>query len=561
MQNYNLRIKNIIPVFAILTICFIITGCSKETIEDIDPPVLIEFPAGEAKALTFTENGGSETITFTAHKAWSAAAIAASRVNESWYSINPTEGEAGNTTITITTNPNDTYEQRSVNIVITCDTKSETIHIQQPGAKKEFLEKERAALLAFYQATNGIYWRDEYGTVVNENWCSNKPVGEWYGVTTNNQGSVTELCITLGNLAGHLPAEIGDLENLTRLRLVGNPGIAGELPKEIGNCKNLQFLLVEETSITGTIPEEIYNCKELKVLALTDNKLSGSISPKIGELQNLITLGIARNSLSGELPKEIGNLQNLEFINLHGNKLTGTIPQEIGNCKNLKWFDLAGNQLNGHLTEALAGCADLLYLDLQTNQFTGDIPQSIMQNNRLWSYSWGSILYQNQFNTDNIIVPAPIFKVKDADGNTVDSAKEYEKNKLTIIYQWATWCPTVPETTAKINKLYERYKNDGLEIIGISHESEETLIEYESENNIAWRNILNYGDNVIRKGVYLHNIYSSDFELSECNLSSFPTIVYPSITIIDQHGTVVFSDIIHGFESYSQFIDEYFSNS
>ena len=437
---------------------------------------------------------------------------------------------------------------------------TQDIIIKQKG--NEILEKERAALITFYHATNGSNWKDSYGTIVNENWCSDKPVGEWYGIKTNNLGYVTDITFVLGNLTGYIPVEIGNLESLKNLRLISNPELTGEIPKEIGKCKELEFFMVEETAITGTIPKELFDCQKLKVIALTDNRqLTGNIPPEIGKLQKLVTIGMARTGIAGEIPAEIGNLANIEALYLSGNGFTGSIPQTIDGCKNLKWLDLAGNQLSGPLPTTLGNCENLIYVDLQGNRLEGDIPTSVIQNDKLWEHSWGSILYGNLFNTDNIVIPAPGFKVKDINGNTVDSKAEYAKNKLTIIYQWATWCPVSNEVTSNINNLYKRYKDSGLDIIGLCSEAEDTARNFIKNNNITWRNILNHGDNAIKKGISLHNIYSSDFSLSESGLSAYPTVVYPSITMIDQKGDVVYSDVISDFYTYSHFIDKYFTNN
>ena len=40
-------------------------------------------------------------------------------------------------------------------------------------------KKERDALIAFYNATDGDNWSN------NENWCSDKPVSQWHGITAN----------------------------------------------------------------------------------------------------------------------------------------------------------------------------------------------------------------------------------------------------------------------------------------------------------------------------------------------------------------------------------------
>jgi thiol-disulfide isomerase/thioredoxin len=42
------------------------------------------------------------------------------------------------------------------------------------------------------------------------------------------------------------------------------------------------------------------------------------------------------------------------------------------------------------------------------------------------------------------------------------------KGKIFIINFWATWCPACEEEIPKLNELQERYKNEGLGVIGIA---------------------------------------------------------------------------------------------
>lgn len=48
-------------------------------------------------------------------------------------------------------------------------------------------ETDRAALVALYNATGGDNWTN------SDNWLSDAPIGEWYGVTTDNNGRVISL--------------------------------------------------------------------------------------------------------------------------------------------------------------------------------------------------------------------------------------------------------------------------------------------------------------------------------------------------------------------------------
>lgn len=78
---------------------------------------------------SFTEDGGKGTISFTASEAWSAEII--NTRADSWISIHPTSGGAGEATITITTEPNDTPDDRSATIVIKSGTVEKTVKISQ----------------------------------------------------------------------------------------------------------------------------------------------------------------------------------------------------------------------------------------------------------------------------------------------------------------------------------------------------------------------------------------------------------------------------------------------
>ena len=153
---------------------------------------------------------------------------------------------------------------------------------------------ERAALVALYNATGGASWK------TNTNWLSDKPLGEWHGVTTDDQGRVTALNLGVNQLSGQVPSTLGSLANLTRLDLWGNQ-LSGSIPTELGNLANLT------------------------VLDLSLNQLSGSIPTELGNLANLTSLDLRVSSI----PTELGNLANLTELDFRLN-LSGAIPQ-LGN--------------------------------------------------------------------------------------------------------------------------------------------------------------------------------------------------------------------------------------
>ena len=221
---------------------------------------------------------------------------------------------------------------------------------------------DRAALVALYEATNGDEWAN------NNNWLSDRPLGEWYGVETDADGRVTQLDLFNNGLSGTLPSSLGDLTNLRKLRL--NAGrVSGPIPPELGDLTNLEELYLDQNQLlSGPIPSELGNLTNLQSLSLWDNQLSGSIPPELGNLTNLRQLALSDNQLSGTIPLWLGNLTNLTGLWLGGNQLSGPIPSELGNLTNLIWLGLYDSQFSGSLPSSLVNLTNLTSLNLENTQ-------------------------------------------------------------------------------------------------------------------------------------------------------------------------------------------------
>ena len=171
-------------------------------------------------------------------------------------------------------------------------------------------ETERAALIAIYNATGGNSWER------SDNWCSDKPIGQWYGVHTNIKGRVDEIDLH-GNITGQIPPEIGDLTELTRLsifnRLLPDNSDYGPLPSEIGNLKKLETLVLQGYPLSGKIPESLYDLTSLWQLIIErpGHMDEQQISPSIRKLHNLQRCILRNMNLTGNLTPEFGHLFNL----------------------------------------------------------------------------------------------------------------------------------------------------------------------------------------------------------------------------------------------------------
>ena len=203
---------------------------------------------------------------------------------------------------------------------------------------------DRAALVAFYNATGGPNWDNLFGGT--NKWNTDAPISQWHGVTTDGSGQVTKLNLAFNNLSGALPPELDRLANLTHLDLSGN-NLSGALPPELDRLANLTHL------------------------DLSGNNLSGALPPELDRLANLTHLDLSFNAFRGDISSQNPghnrgidwqNLSKLTHLDLSYNKrcgalgcrhgLSGSVPVALtidtyDFFPNLVYLDLSGNELNG----------------------------------------------------------------------------------------------------------------------------------------------------------------------------------------------------------------------
>jgi Leucine-rich repeat (LRR) protein len=251
-----------------------------------------------------------------------------------------------------------------------------------------------AALEAFYMAANGPNWTN------NTNWLSSRPFDEWYGLSVDQNGRVSELelpennltgnissdignlisltkiVLRFNNLSGKIPKEITSLANLFRLDLTVN-NLSDELPAEIVNLTNLIYLDLSFNNFSGLLPTDLGLLTSLRFLSLSGNNLSGIIPSDLGNLTGLTVLLLANNNFSEELPSWIGNLTNLTYLSLGNNDFSGVLLSWIGNLTLLTILDFSHNSLSGKLPIEIGNLTQLTSLDLADNNFSGEIPTEI----------------------------------------------------------------------------------------------------------------------------------------------------------------------------------------
>ncbi len=82
----------------------------------------------------------------------------------------------------------------------------------------------------------------------------------------------------------------------------------------------------------------------------------------------------------------------------------------------------------------------------------------------------------------------PDFSATDIDGKPI-SLQQY-RGKVVLLDFWAVWCPPCIVEMPNVKKVYDTYKDQGFDIIGVSLDTDETrLRNYLKTNDIPWRQI------------------------------------------------------------------------
>ena len=306
-------------------------------------------------------------------------------------------GSAGTATVTVTASDPDGL--------------SATQTISATTAASAGPRGDREALEALYDATGGADW------TLNRNWKTTAPLGEWSGVTTDEDGRVTKLTLAGNGLVGAVPGALGGLAGLEALDLRDNE-LSGPIPDALGNLAALEDLNLEQNGLSGPIPDALGNLTRLEVLDLAQNDLTGPIPDALRRLSNLHGLDLSWNGLTGPVPAWLGGRVGMRWLYLLGNGLTGPIPDELrnltalgglglswndlsggplpawlGNLTELHWLYLSGLNLTGPIPAGLGRLADLKHLYLNSNALTGPVPAELGTRESLstldLSYNWG----------------------------------------------------------------------------------------------------------------------------------------------------------------------------
>jgi thiol-disulfide isomerase/thioredoxin len=124
---------------------------------------------------------------------------------------------------------------------------------------------------------------------------------------------------------------------------------------------------------------------------------------------------------------------------------------------------------------------------------------------------------------------APDFSLKDLSGQTV--TLEQYRGKVVLLDFWATWCPPCRMTIPMLIKLQDKYRDDGLVILGISIDDPQQITDKDLRYFIKMTKI-NYP--ILR---YNQKVMKDYFEGERVSV--------PTMFVVDRNGKI--RDMIVGY--------------
>ena len=343
----------------------------------------------------------------------------------------------------------------------------------------------RDVLMDIYYALDGPNWEKQ------KNWGSDKDISEWEGIKpVSADNNRFRLVFSSVGLKGTLPECIGELGGaLDDLSIYNEPDLTGPVPESIVKLNYLRSISISQTSIT-------------------------SISDVFAQMPSLKSIFIYNNpELTGPLYESIGQLPNLRNLFLNGNRLYGSIPSSYARFDN--------------------------YLRLNQNCLTGKIPESFYESEYSRELLYNT-LYQKPgygFDVSDHDLPgyALAWKkdlISDLDGNLFSIADVVGNSKYTVYMFWAPWCPFSQVLMPQLRDYYEKYRQDGLEVIA-------TVQVSQPENGMAdlWEDLDGQKREIAEKGYdQWYNFFWKDY-------FDFYFKSTPNAEVYDQNGNVVFSSV------------------
>ena len=224
-----------------------------------------------------------------------------------------------------------------------CDkeTKTEVCEPVEFTAKAEG-DPLREALIKLYESTNGDNWKR------NDNWCSDKPITEWYGVWAASQE--VHLNLYDNNLTGYIKQTFPDDVRIY-LQCYNNQLTS----LDVSGCTSLESLSCLNNQLTSL---DVSGCTALTRLSCENNQLT---SLDVSGCSALTFLSCGNDQLTS---LDVSGCSALTTLWCHNNQLTSL---DVSGCSALNYLRCENNQLT---SLDVSGCSALTSLHCYGNQLT-----------------------------------------------------------------------------------------------------------------------------------------------------------------------------------------------
>jgi thiol-disulfide isomerase/thioredoxin len=287
-------------------------------------------------------------------------------------------------------------------------------------------------------------------------------------------------------------------------------GLKGEIPECIGDLGDMisYFAISDEPGLTGSLPGSFANLVALESIGIS--RTSIQFVPDVFTGMPLVSVDFQQNEeLFCPLPYSLGDSPALVYLHLHSNRFTGELPAS--------WARLGEG------------------LKVYNNCLTGKIPQEYIEAG-LSDEFYSQLLWQRGgygFDVTDIDIPGRWNncyvkgEMKDLKGETFTFDDVIKKNKYTVFLNWAPWCPFSKDLMPALRDYYEKYRQDGLEVIA-------TVMF--SQNGAHWSDMEGQVKEVEEKGYGQWYNFYFDPELKLTYVMHTP-----AAEIYDSDGNIVFS--------------------
>ena len=337
-----------------------------------------------------------------------------------WSSSNESVATVDNGTVTA-------VAEGTATVTATAGGKSATCAVTvQPSQES----KIKSALMMLYDAMDGPHWKMD-----RERWSLSTPLAQWSYVEWNETTgqlvlwlSVTTTGEPIG-LKGEFPDCFDEWPWLSGIYIGNEPSLIGTFPSSFSKLKGLKDLSVLHSSMTRL--EDVFNGIPLERVCFASN-----------------------DRLTGPLPESLASSPSLTKLEIEGNHFTGTVPDS--------WATLGTRlsirnepDLDARVPASFVTAKDADYL---INQYlaTSDYRTT-----------------PNEVGDYDIPAYVPRKELKDlVTGKAIPIKQVFGQNKVTILLNWATWCPFSKELMPVLKRMYEKYHKDGLEIVAAYNSSD-----------------------------------------------------------------------------------------